>query len=108
MFSNDDRFGRDARTDAIDGFDAIAAALDQGIELDACDGTRLSDVLAIGLGWGVLAAAIFYPGLQLLAIVVGIAFFSMRSFSRLVFGSPVREPELAVFAPARSKLMRAA
>ena len=35
MFSNDDRFGRDARADAIDGFDAIAAALDQGVELDA-------------------------------------------------------------------------
>ncbi len=45
-------FGRDARTDAIDGFDAIAAALDQGIELDACDGTRLSDMLAIGLWLG--------------------------------------------------------
>lgn len=108
MFSNDDRFGRDARVDAIDGFDAIAAALDQGVELDACAGTRLSDVLAIGLGWGLLAAAIFYPGLQLLAIVVGIAFFSMRSFARLVLGSPRRERELTVFVPVSSNFMRAA
>ena len=73
-----------------------------------CGGTRLSDVLAIGLGWGVLAAAIFYPGLQLLAIVVGIAFFSMRSFARLVLGSPRRGRELAVFAPVSSNFMRAA
>jgi hypothetical protein len=79
-------------SDAIDGFSAIAAALDHGIEAVETNGNKFADAVAIGLGWLVLAAIIFYPTLQLAAIVACVAFMCMRSFIRVVFGAAVSSP----------------
>ena len=93
MFSRDydflatDGAGVGSRRDAIDGLSAIAAALDQGLDAAPANGNKLADAIAIGLGWLMLAAVIFYPALQLAAIALCAAFFFMRSFSRLVFGA---------------------
>jgi hypothetical protein len=75
--------------DAIDGFAAIASALDRGIDSTDRPSGRITDVLAIGVGWLVLAAVIFYPASQLAAIALCAAFFCLRSFARFVFGSDV-------------------
>jgi ABC-type branched-subunit amino acid transport system permease subunit len=83
----DTNYSAGADRDAIDGFAAIAAALDQGIEDTAVHGGRIVDAVAIGLGWLVLAAIIFYPALQLAAIAICIAFICMRSLVRHVLAS---------------------
>lgn len=103
MFSRDydflatDGAGGGSRRDAIDGFSAIAAALDQGLDAAPANGNKLVDAIAIGLGWMVLAAVIFYPALQLAAIALCVAFFFMRSFSRLVFGASSPQKRLQAF-----------
>jgi hypothetical protein len=84
MFSRD--LAGPTSRDAIDGFDAIANALDQGLDPAHGRSSRLGDFLAIAAGWIVLGAIIFYPGLQLAAIVVCAAFLGTRSFARLIFG----------------------
>jgi hypothetical protein len=81
-FAND-HSGRDA----VDGFAAIASALDHGLDSTHGPSGRITDVLAIGVGWLVLAAVIFYPASQLAAIALCAAFFCLRSFARYVFGS---------------------
>lgn len=94
MFSRD--LGRSSSRDAIDGFDAIANALDRGLDSAESRGSRIVDFLAIAAGWLVLGAIIFYPGLQLAAILVCAAFLGMRSFVRLILGpSPAetRQPD---------------
>jgi hypothetical protein len=79
-------------SDAIDGFSAIAAALDHGIGAVETNSSKFADAIAIGLGWLVLAAVIFYPGLQLAAIAACAAFMCLRSFIRYAFGSAVSAP----------------
>jgi hypothetical protein len=71
--------------DAVDGFSAIAAALDNGLDERAINGDKIADMMAILLGWALLAAVIFYPALQLAAIAVCVVFFCMRPFIRYVF-----------------------
>jgi hypothetical protein len=72
--------------DAIEGFEAIANALDHGFDPAHRTSSKLGDFLAIAAGWLVLGAVVFYPGLQLAAIVVCAAFFAMRGFARLILG----------------------
>jgi hypothetical protein len=91
-FSTADFAGGSSHREAIDGFSAIAAALDRGMEATETNGSRIADAVAIGLGWLVLAAVIFYPTLQLGAIVVCVALMCMRSFIRYVFGAIVSPP----------------
>ena len=91
MFSRDFAAGPTSR-DAIDGFDAIATALDRGFDPAHSRSSKLGDFLAIAAGWLVLGAVIFYPGLQLAAIVVCAAFLGTRSFARIILGpSPSAE-----------------
>jgi hypothetical protein len=80
-----------SRSEAIVGFTAIAAELDRGIEATKTHGSKFSDAVAIGLGWLVLAAVIFYPALQLAAIVACVTFMGMRSFVRHVIAAPASE-----------------
>ncbi len=91
VFSRDFNFetfaGDHSGRDAVDGFAAIASALDHGIDVTHEQSGRITDVLAIGVGWFVLAAVIFYPASQLAAIALCVAFFCLRSFARYVFGS---------------------
>lgn len=94
MFSRD--LGCSSSRDAIDGFDAIANALDRGLDSAESKGSRIPDFLAIAAGWLVLGAIIFYPSLQLAAILICAAFLGMRSFVRLILGpSPpdIRQPD---------------
>jgi hypothetical protein len=94
MFSRD--LASASSRDAIDGFDAIASALDRGLDTAECKSSRLGDFLAIAAGWLVLGTIIFYPSLQLAAIVICAACLGMRSFARLILGpSPARgeQPE---------------
>jgi hypothetical protein len=90
MFSRDYSFaeeyaGGGSNREAIDGFSAIAAALDQGIDTAGMNSGWFADAVAIGLGWLVLAAVIFYPALQLAAIAICVSFICARSFARYVF-----------------------
>jgi hypothetical protein len=85
MSSSDLTAGSSGR-DAIDGFDAIAVALDRGFHPTNGGSSRLSDVLAIAAGWLILGAIILYPSLQLFAIATCAAFLGTRSFARLVLG----------------------
>ena len=85
MFSRDLADGP-ANRDAIDGFDTIASALDRGIDPVHAQSSGFKDFLAIGAAWLVLAAIVFYPGLQLAAIVVCAALLGTRSFARLILG----------------------
>ena len=84
MFSRD--LAGPTSRDAIDGFDAIANALDQGLDSAHGKSSKLGDFLAIAAGWLVLGAVIFYPSLQLVAIVICAAFLGTRSFARLILG----------------------
>jgi hypothetical protein len=101
--SDDDRSNREA----IDGFSAIVAGLDRGLDDPAMNFGVIADAMAIGLGWLVLAAIIFYPALQLAAIAIGAAFMCMRSFLRYAFGSvdaslmrlPLRSNQPSFMAP---------
>jgi hypothetical protein len=79
--------GGSSNREAIDGFSAIAAALDQGVEATGANGSKIADAVAISLGWLVLAAVIFYPALQLAAILTCAAFMCVRSFTSYVLGS---------------------
>jgi hypothetical protein len=92
MFSREFAAGPPSR-DAIDGFEAIANALDRGLHPADSRSSRLGDLLAIAAGWLVLGAVIFYPGLQLAAILVCAAFLATRSFARLILGSNPSEPQ---------------
>jgi hypothetical protein len=74
-----------ASRDAVEGFCAIAAALDQGLVDGSCSHRgKFLDNLAIGIGWAVLVAVIFYPGLQLAAIAVCSGLMVVRSLFRLL------------------------
>src|SRR5687768_11177432 len=84
MFSRD--LAGPTSRDAIDGFDAIASALDRGLNPAESKSSRLGDFLAIAAGWLVLGAVILYPSLQLAAIVVCAVFLATRSFARLILG----------------------
>lgn len=92
MYSREYHFGADdfgagtSNRDAVDGFSAIAAALDHGLDERAINGGKIADMMAILLGWALLAAVVFYPALQLAAITACAAFFCMRPFIRYVFG----------------------
>jgi len=94
MFSRD--LASSSSRDAIDGFGAIANALDRGLDPAGSKGSWISDFLAIAAGWLVLGAVILYPSLQLAAIVICAAFLGTRSFARLILGpSPAehQQPE---------------
>jgi hypothetical protein len=101
MFSRDyDGFaeeyaGGGSNREAVDGFSAIAAALDQGIDTTRVNSGWLADAVAISLGWMVLASVIFYPALQLAAIAICVAFMCSRSFARYVFVSAALPARLA-------------
>lgn len=86
--------------DAIDGFSAIAAALDRGLVEPSECGSSISDMFAILLGWALLAAVILYPALQLAAIAACVVFFCMRSFIRCIF-APARD--LAEWTPGMAQ-----
>ncbi len=102
FLSSDFHSGSSSR-EAIDGFSAIAAALDHGIGETAGNAGGISDLLAIMLGWSVLVAVIIYPALQLAAIATCIVFFCMRSFLRIAFGQAARlaecKPEMSLRHP---------
>ena len=94
--------------EAIDGFSAMAAALDHGISETAVNGGGITDLVAIMLGWGVLVAVIFYPALQLAAIATCIVFFCMRSFLRIAFGQAATLVEWqSEMSPRHQSLLRA-
>jgi hypothetical protein len=98
MFSREYEFAAGgSNREAVDGFAAIAAALDQGIDTNAVRGGGIVDAIAIALGWLVLVAVIFYPALQLAAIATCAAFMCMKSFVRCVLGASMarREPQFA-------------
>jgi hypothetical protein len=84
MFSRD--LASSSSRDAIDGFDAIANALDRGLDPAGGKGSRIGDFLAIAAGWLVLGGVILYPSLQLAAILICAAFLGTRSFGRLILG----------------------
>ncbi|ANW00385.1 hypothetical protein [Bradyrhizobium icense] len=93
MFSRD--LASSSSKDAIDGFDAIANALDRGLDTAESKGSRIGDFLAIAAGWLVLGAIILYPSLQLAAIVICAAFLGTRSCARLILGpSPTDKQQL--------------
>lgn len=74
--------------DAVDGFSAIAAALDQGLAArSSSNGAKIADAIAIGLGWIVLVAFILHPALQLAAIGACACFMVARSLLRRTFGT---------------------
>jgi hypothetical protein len=78
-------FGADrSKRDAIEGFASIAAELDRGVDAIG-NGSKVGDLLAIGLGWLLLLAVIFYPSLQLAAFAICIAFMSVRTFVHSIF-----------------------
>jgi len=81
--------GANSNRGVIDGFSAIAAALDHGMQPVGTQGFKFADAIAIGLGWLVLAAVIFYPTLQLAAFGACTIFMCLRSFPRIIFGSPL-------------------
>jgi hypothetical protein len=84
MFSRDLADGP-ASPDAIDGFDAIANALDRGF--DPVHGhSKFGDYLAIAAGWLVLGTIVLHPSLQLIAIAACAAFLGTRSCARLILG----------------------
>jgi len=85
---------RNSTRDAIDGFDAIAAALDQGLAATECRGCKPIDVVAILFGWVILVAVIYVPALQLAAIAACVFFFGLRSFARLVLGPSPATPAM--------------
>jgi hypothetical protein len=77
--------GRSTR-DTTDGFALIAAGLEEG-GVDVIQGnSKIGDALAICLGWLMLAAVIFYPTVQLVAVGVCIALMCMRPFVQHAFG----------------------
>jgi hypothetical protein len=88
MFSRDDDLAAEAVTcgisnaEAIDGHAAIATARDQGMDASKTKDGMMADAAAIGLGWLVLATMIFFPALQLAAILVCVVIMCMRSLSR--------------------------
>ena len=84
MFSRD--LASLSSKDAIDGFATIADALDRGLDTAESKGSKIGDFLAIAAGWLVLGAIIFYPGLQLAAILICAAFLGTRSLVRLILG----------------------
>lgn len=78
-------FGNAPNRDAVDGFSAIAAALDEGLgDGPSLYGQKIVDAIAIGLGWLVLVAVILYPALQLAAIAICVGFLAGRSILRFV------------------------
>jgi hypothetical protein len=76
--------GRSTR-DTINGFALIAAGLEGGVDVIQSNG-RIGDVMAIGIGWLMLAAVIFYPTVQLMAFGICMALMCMRPFVQHVFG----------------------
>lgn len=92
--------------DAAVGLGLIADALDRGLDtLDRPVRRRfwLGDAVAIGLGWLVLVAVIFYPALQLLAIGVGIAYLGAKPLVRLVLGPDMAQVPRGDMRAARSR-----
>jgi hypothetical protein len=89
MLGRDSVFSVDAITpnrDAIDGFSAIAAALDQGLVAGpSSSAAKLADAIAIGLGWLALVTFVLYPALQLAAIGACACFMVVRSLLRRTF-----------------------
>jgi hypothetical protein len=73
-----------SKRDTIEGFASIAAGLDRGVDAIG-NGSKVADLLAIGLGWLLLSAVIFYPPLQLAAFAICIAFMSVRTFVHFIF-----------------------
>jgi hypothetical protein len=88
MFSCDDDLpvaavtGGSSNREAIDGRSTIATAPDQGIDATKTKDGMVADAAAIALGWLVLATMIFYPVLQLAAILVCVVIICMRALSR--------------------------
>src|SRR5665213_1140702 len=70
---------RGSNGEAINGFSAIAAAVDQGIDLGGISNGRIVDFVAIGLGWLLLVTVIIYPALQLAAVMLCAVFMCIRS-----------------------------
>lgn len=98
--------------DAAVGLGLIADALDRGFDtLDRPARRRfwLGDAIAIGLGWLLLVAVIFYPALQLLAIGGGIAYLGAKPLLRLVLGTDMAQvPRHGTGAPrSRNDLLAA-
>jgi hypothetical protein len=73
-----------SKRDTIEGFASIAAGLDRGVD-PIGNASKVADLLAIGLGWLLLSAVIFYPTLQLAAFAICIAFMSVRTFVHCIF-----------------------
>jgi hypothetical protein len=76
--------GRSNR-DTVEGFASIAVGLDRGIDVIG-NGNKMADIMAIGLGWLLLSAIIFYPSLHVAAFAICIAFMSIRTFAYNVLG----------------------
>jgi hypothetical protein len=75
--------------DTVEGFALIAAGLEGGVDVIQGN-SRIGDALAICFGWLMLAAAIFYPTVQLVAFGACIALMCMRPFVQYIFGSGKR------------------
>lgn len=73
--------------DAVDGFAAIAAALDEGmVTRHRPSGQKLLDILAIVGGWAVLVTVVLHPEAQLAAIGLCGGVMVARAAFRGVFG----------------------
>jgi hypothetical protein len=77
-FSIADFGSRSSGREAVDGFSAIVATLDRGVEPKATNGGGIVDLVAIGLGWLLLIAVVVYPALQLAAVALCAAFMCLR------------------------------
>ena len=73
-----------SKRDAVEGFASIAAGLDRGIDAIG-NSSKVADMLAIGLGWLLLSAVIFYPTLQVAGFAICIALMSVRTFVHCIF-----------------------
>ncbi len=92
--------------DAVDGFAAISAALDQGlVARSRSNGASIVDAVAIGLGWMVLVALILHPALQLAAIGACACLIATRSLLRRAFGRQEPSCPRSLFSESSSSVL---
>ena len=96
-FSIADFGSRSSGGEAVDGFSAIVATLDRGVEPKSTKSGGILDLVAIGLGWLLLVAVVVYPALQLAAIALAAAFMCLRSgqFTAIVLGAGPADARVA-------------
>lgn len=69
-------------SEAVNGFALISDHLDQAGQLHEIGGTSASDILAIVMGWVVLGLVIYYPAIQIAAIIAAVTLFAVTAAIR--------------------------